>query len=497
MDGSNLQQEEHGTSREASESQHSIYEKELRRARKEAFKSSSMVVKLQEELKSTRNSLRITQSGLDLEKQKVQRKEQERFEMEYRIIPLQEQLDKLHQKLQTVEQEREALKTTLKEEEVARVAAQGLIALPVSQDMDLDLLNSPRKQLSPQKFKLAFDPEEDKENIRSPSKKSTEGKRLAEDLSRERMRREHAEEMIDFLRMECKFQCCACKTASRLDHDLAVDLDGELAMVLEKIRADMDDVLFVPVIADEVEELQMEEIQLGEVVTMETGVDAEDIVEITTEAMEVEETTGPSPRAGEEYGSTAMEADHSVDMRSPDDQLHDEEEAAVPNPPQPQETASAPTILPQKLETPLPPAPSTPPRPHNRPDTTPFRHQPSIRTVTTTTTVPMHFTPSLKTLPPVFDSEEDIENIPPPTPSSAVLPDGSELPIMDRAAALAAIEYRRGRAKSIANGQATPRKQMLEGVRERRDISAPVLGQVGQTRSAGKGVGSVGRGRKW
>jgi hypothetical protein len=99
----------------------------------------------------------------------------------------------------------------------------------------------------------------------------------------------------------------------------------------------------------------------------------------------------------------------------------------------------------------------------------------------------MHFTPVAKAYPPVFDPE-NLENIP-PTPNSAILPDGSELPVFDRAAALAAIAYRRGRAKSIANGQATPRKQMMEGVKERRDISAPALGQ------AVKATGSVKRGR--
>ena len=44
---------------------------------------------------------------------------------------------------------------------------------------------------------------------------------------------------------------------------------------------------------------------------------------------------------------------------------------------------------------------------------------------------------------------------------------------IDRAAALAAIQYRRGRAKSFMNHQATPRKLAL--VDPRRDVSAPPL----------------------
>jgi len=44
---------------------------------------------------------------------------------------------------------------------------------------------------------------------------------------------------------------------------------------------------------------------------------------------------------------------------------------------------------------------------------------------------------------------------------------------IDRAAALAAIQYRRGRAKSFVNGQVTPKKLLL--VDPRRDVSAPPL----------------------
>ena len=125
------------------------------------------------------------------------------------------------------------------------------------------------------------------------------------------------------------------------------------------------------------------------------------------------------------------------------------------------------------------PPPSSPKTPilHHQ---IPIRHHHNHLTVTTTTTIPMHFTPVA-----YKPSLEDAENIPPAT---------ADVPTFDRAAALAAIEYRRGRAKSIASGQMTPRKQMLEGVKERRDISAPALGgkTVGGL-SFAKGASSVGR----
>lgn len=429
-------------------------------------------MKLQEELKSTRATLRVTQSGLDLEKQKVQRKEQERFEMEYRQIPLQEELTNIKQKLRVSEEEREALKTTLKEEEVARIAAEGMIALPISQDMDLDLLSSPRKQASPLKNLVLIDPDENKENMgTSPRKAGVESKRLAEELEREKRRREHTEEMLDFLRVECMFRCCGCKIAARVGHELTLELDNELAAGVEKIRAGMDGILSALQSPDDVMELELD--GAAHLKAAEVG------VEVTEVSLETEQ----EPTITEEVATEdileptmTMTAESPVQVRSPEDQLREEEEQASSTPSHPQSVEEVAMLSTTETGISAPARPQTPPLLHQHHQSTPFRQQPSIRTVTTTTTVPMHFTPAAKAYPPVFDPE-DVENVP-PTPRSAVLPDGSELPVFDRAAALAAIEYRRGRAKSIANGQATPRKQMMEGIKDRRDISAPALGQA-------------------
>ncbi|KAK5164545.1 uncharacterized protein LTR77_009751 [Saxophila tyrrhenica] len=500
--------EEFGASREAHDSQHGIYEKELRKARKEAFKSSSAVLKLQEELKSTRNTLRVAQSGLDLEKQKLQQKEQARFEMEYRLIPMQEEVEKLKQKLRVVEEEREALKTSLKEEEVARVAAEGMIALPASQDIDLDLASSPRKPLSPLKNIVLNDADEDKENMHSPSKKAVESKRLGEELLMERKRRAHAEDLIDFMRAECMFQCCGCKTAARLGHQFTLELDAELAAGVERIRAGMEGILNIqeePCVEDGADaEMSLEPA---------TKTMAQESPEFGSEDMEIELEMTPDgaeesaelrrenvpaavdaeAREESDDRSMTMTAESPRQTQAPNDQLLAEDVDAFKSSVEIADYESRPECIDFAFEDPEPSEPQTPPR-NERLQLTPARHQPSIRTVTTTTTVPMHFTPvATKHLPPVFDPE-DTENVP-PTPKSAVLPDGSEVPVFDRAAALAAIQYRRGRAKSIAEGHATPRKQMMEGVKERRDISAPALGQAAPVVvSAGKRSRSV-RGR--
>jgi len=46
---------------------------------------------------------------------------------------------------------------------------------------------------------------------------------------------------------------------------------------------------------------------------------------------------------------------------------------------------------------------------------------------------------------------------------------------MSREEALEQIRLRRGRARSAASGALTPRKQMVVGVMERRDLSAPAV----------------------
>lgn len=392
--------------------------------------------------------------------------------MEYQLIPLQEQVEKLTQKLKVVEAEREALKTNLKEEEVARIAAEGMIALPSSQDPDVSWLASPQKRiLSPLS--------DDKENMPVIPKKTLESRELVKELEREKLRRQQAEELTEFLRMECLFRCCPCKRAARLSHEFALALDDELAAGIEKIREGMEAILTPPKTPIEEDQMEVQQTTKAELVfekATETEIEPAPEDSVMVHGSEIVE-------ANDLDCSMTMTAEDPEMNASPDDQLREEAEQAMRDhtpTPASQDDAAPPTQS-------IPLQPSSPVTPLYPPhETTPFRQQPMIRTVTTTTTVPMHFTPVAKPQPffkPTF--AEDIENQPPEDAHD----DESGVPAtptFDRAAALAAIEYRRGRAKSIANGHATPRKQMLEGVKERRDISAPALGQKG-----GEGAGSV------
>ena len=124
------QQEELNRTRDSSAYSIAALEKSLRAARKENYKLQSAWVKGQEELKVSRASYRATRSDLDAEKQKLDQREQETFAAQYKLIGTQEALTSTQERLRVLEAERDALKTSLKEEEVARVAAEGRIALP-------------------------------------------------------------------------------------------------------------------------------------------------------------------------------------------------------------------------------------------------------------------------------------------------------------------------------------------------------------------------------
>lgn len=167
--------------------------------------------------------------------------------------------------------------------------------------------------------------------------------------------------------------------------------------------------------------------------------------------------------------------------------------SASPQPPAPIFSRThTPLPPPLTLETP-PPTSSSPPLPTTAPATFPSHQESSPvdsafadRPATppnTTTTIPVH-----------FNDSEDKENRTPVTLShphshtrsisacesgtktvplaGAGVCAGVGTPIIDRAAALAAIQYRRGRAKSLLNHQVTPRKTPML---DRRDVSAPAL----------------------
>ncbi|KAI4090061.1 MAG: hypothetical protein LQ344_004991 [Seirophora lacunosa] len=181
-----------------------VYEKEVRRARKEAFKSSSALVKLQEELKATRNRYTLMREEVEVQKRKIKSREEEAFAAQYQLVGVQEELETARRKTKVTEEERDALKTSLHQEEVARIAAEGKIALPPSQADDE--FSSPKKRRR-ESVKENVDPEA--MEVEAPSELDN----LKWELRMEKSLRYQAASLVDFMKMECQFRCCSCRIA--------------------------------------------------------------------------------------------------------------------------------------------------------------------------------------------------------------------------------------------------------------------------------------------
>lgn len=503
-----------------------MYKDDNRKIRKEAFKSASVVLKLQEEVKSTRNTMRITQQAIEMERRKVQQREQEAFDAQYQLVAVQEELEKLRSYLQTVEEEKDALKTSLKEEEVSRIAAEGMIALPAASQDDEDLISSPLRRSPTKRSASPFS--DDKENAGVMTKKMLDSRRFGEELARERKMRQDAEELAEFLRLECHFRCCPCRSSESAGHEQNFSVSGTVGEAFVEIRSEMQAIL-TPCIdeiedrctvvseqADDIEETStVLQIKLGEtheevmeqpppmdVQAAEECLDRSVTMDVETpeerqirEGMEtcavqdeerlpaVETIQAPRP-------SPAPEFENDIFENRAEEGEHGEQEQT--------------TIVGTSTKVPLLPSSPAQESPVAAQSNTPYRQV----SRTYTTTIPMKFTP----MKPVFavehsqsgENEENHELTAPPADSPRSR--HGSAPTFDRAAALAAIAYRRGRAKSIADGQMTPRKQMLQGNisrTERRDVSAPTLGQKisaanahiskGGSSSAGRAVGSRSR----
>jgi hypothetical protein len=181
-----------------------LYEKEVRRARKEAFKASSNLVKMQEELKTTRNKFTLMREEAEEQKRKVAVREQEAFAAQYQLVGVQEELDNLKQQMKNLEEERDALKTSLKEEEVARIAAEGKIPLPKSEESDE--FSSPKKSMRRESAKENIDP------VETAAEYIVQ---LKAELKMEKKLRVRAMDTIDFMKIECQFGCCSCRVAEQ------------------------------------------------------------------------------------------------------------------------------------------------------------------------------------------------------------------------------------------------------------------------------------------
>lgn len=397
-----------------------LFEKEVRRARKEAFKSSSMLVKAQEELKSARNKYTLMREQAEEQRRKVEEQTQKTFSTQYQLVGFQEEIVTLVQQKLIIEQERDALKRSLEEEKLARIAAEGQIALPASKKGDE--FASPAKKtrnLRRESFKENMDP--------SVSASQEQITALRHEICIEKKTRQKAEDQIHFMKMECQFRCCSCRVAERqgveyiheeLKSTEAISTTSDLGA---SSKEDESDPFFEPTATRPVQSHFLDQ-------------DLEPLFKFSP-------TTGtfyktPSPL--KQFTTYRFPSSPHTPITSPP--ASPTHGSSTPCPPSRKTSATQPVPT---ASTPFPIRPL--PTSLLRANLVAQTH--AIKTVTTV--IPLVTTPA-------------------PAKQFPFNPEAT----MTREQALEQIRARRGRARSIAAGQETPRRLMAVSA-DRRDISAP------------------------
>lgn len=397
---------------------------------------------MQEELKSARNRYTLMRVEVDEQRIKVDSKEQEAFTAQYQLVGLQEELDTLRQRMKIVEEERDVLKTNLHEEEVARIASEGAIALPPSREGE--------EFASPRKKRSRTDRESLKENV-DPQAPEVDDELfdLKEELRLEKRMRMKAHDQVHFMKMECQFQCCSCRIAERQGADYIYD--DSLASEMAKIAATI--------------------VQAQETSVDECLADIPTARSPTPERQPLDRQPSSqlinfSPTTGTFYKTSSPTKPTSSDHLSHQSKPSPRQQT----PPPPEETPS--------FTFPLTPRP-LPNLPTHAPRTISY-------TTTHTTSIPVldrspspaqaprtisHTQTHTTTIPVKADSF-DPSPLPSPFPPSASS--------MTREEALEQIRLRRGRAKSFAAAVGTPRKVVLGLGTPRREISAPAGDNAGK-----------------
>ncbi|CAG7982305.1 unnamed protein product [Penicillium salamii] len=229
-----LFEELHGT-KERQGQERSIFEKEIRKARKEAFRAGSTVVKLQEELKHAKSEVKSLKEELAAERDSKDRAKQEAFERAYALAGLTEELELLKEKFRALETENHSSTLEVQAHQI-RKEDFGRLSLV---EGDLAFLNTPRRpKRAAAGSARSPAPERDEDLVEAtPPKRprlsecgpvvdeqpATETapaeadenmfEELQEELLFERRRRAAAEDMVHFLNIECQFERCSCRIA--------------------------------------------------------------------------------------------------------------------------------------------------------------------------------------------------------------------------------------------------------------------------------------------
>lgn len=218
------------SAKERQSNERSIFEKEIKKARKDAFRAGSAVVKIQEDLKEARAEIKSLREETQVEREAKDEAKQEAFERAYTLAGLMEEMEVLKKRLRASETAIHSNRLESRAQNFGRMSlADGDLALLTTptprrpkRSADATILystNDSSTQCTPPKRPRLSDitPKQEEPQNQQEAKQQDLQNDMIEELQRlldhEKQRRTDAEEMIHFMEMECQFKRCSCRLA--------------------------------------------------------------------------------------------------------------------------------------------------------------------------------------------------------------------------------------------------------------------------------------------
>ena len=394
---------------------------EIKVRRKEAWRVSAELVKIKEQLQSSKAMMKTSQVELANEKERSAQREQEAFAARYGLVGVQEELAQSQQQVKLVEQERDALRTIAKNEEIARIAAEGRLPLPVSPEDD--------EFASPKKSRKSMD----LITITTSAATEEELDYLNMLLLWHRHQANRAHEQIDFLETERCMRAEEPKVAVTSSEDVKLPPSP-------KIKTEPSDLFDIPPqavfrpaspVPEESPWISPEKktLTINTIITKPSYQQQDPPFYARTPSCEP-----PAPAMLNETNTSLLSL-----LDVPQSPIPEEEDSSTESQASP---SSQPDVEADKTIT-----------------------TSTFHTISTTTRIPLANPPDLTPAKTLITTNNNQIN-------------EALSPTVSREEALAMIRERRGRARSLAQGTLTPRKQMVDNG-TRRDISAPAIRSAG------------------
>ncbi|KKK14863.1 hypothetical protein P175DRAFT_0491362 [Aspergillus ochraceoroseus IBT 24754] len=217
-----------------------VFEKEIRKSRKEAFRAGSALVKTQEDLKHARIEAKILKEEVQLERGAKEQAKQEAFERAYALAGLTEELEVLKGQLRSAEANThadtlEAQAQQINKQDIGRMSlAEGDLALlltptprrpkrsaedpnitPVAESTDPTCV----QDTTPKRQRLSdITPQQGPREFVVPYQVHDLIEDLRYDLDLERRLRLRAEDMVEYMKVECMFNRCTCRIREEIEN---------------------------------------------------------------------------------------------------------------------------------------------------------------------------------------------------------------------------------------------------------------------------------------